>query len=101
MVDQVYVVQFPHPGREHRPDKNDRKAWTRCEDGHGRLFVEQPGAYVRDLRQKATSDDLHFWCEWECEAESIGSFAPSTSKGFPRHVFRPEIRSRKRFAKVA
>ncbi len=100
--DQRYVVQFPHPGREHRPDESGHKAATLCTDGHGRLLAEQCGEYVSHAdERKATPALLHFWCEWECEANRIPTFSPRSKDGFPGHAFKPSIRRRKDWANLA
>ncbi|MFV0442546.1 MAG: hypothetical protein ACK5Q5_03140 [Planctomycetaceae bacterium] len=100
--EERYVIQFPHPGREHRPDSSGHKAATLSNDGHGRLFVEQPGGYVCDPDQrKATPDVLHFWCEWECESTRILTLPPGTQDGFPRNVFRPSIPRRQNWSELA
>lgn len=100
--DERYVIQFPHPGREHRPDFSGHKTATLSNDGHGRLFVEQPGEFVSDLDQReATPDSLRFWCEWECEATRIETLPPGTQDGTPRSVFEPLIRRRKNWSGLA
>lgn len=94
MTDAVRFIQFLHPGTEHRPEANGWKPWTT--EGHRRAFVVQRGTYMRRLDEGSPFPaELHFWCEWECEAEAVGHFA--SQPGYPRFLFRPCIRPRKRF----
>src|SRR3954469_4635440 len=41
MSDELRIVQFLHPGGEHRSDENGRKPWNQKK--HRRTFVRQPG----------------------------------------------------------
>jgi hypothetical protein len=57
-----YVVQFPHPGGEHRPP-DASMPWN--VGPHRRKFLRCPGRYVRDVGAPAEAGDLVFWGEWE------------------------------------
>lgn len=64
----IKIVQFIHPGGEHRPLKRDIKAgksiypWNY--GGHHRKFMKVDGVYV-DANEERQSDELYFWGEWE------------------------------------
>ncbi len=40
------VIQFPHPGKEHRPDKNNKKHKGWNKGGHQRKFLLSKGDFV-------------------------------------------------------
>src|SRR5688500_5471139 len=81
--DCVYVVQFIHPGKEHRPNATGCKPWNA--GLHRRTFVEQRGRHVGSIKGKATKARLHFWCEWECQADLIREL-DQESKDHPRFL---------------
>jgi len=97
---QVRLIQFLHPGGEHRPLANGWKPWTTSGE-HRRTFVEQPGSHIASLGENPISAILHFWCEWECEAELICRFPPPKLDGYPRHLFRPYIQARSSYSAVS
>lgn len=93
MEHQPTFVQFPHPGREHQPDRQDgtrnrkdRKSWNRGE--HKRTFVKHPGRYVDPDTRQLREDELVFWCEWEPEAELIPTNHQRLHEG-PRFLYEP------------
>ncbi len=57
------IVQFTHPGGEHKPDRNDHtlKSWNT--GVHRRKFLKANGKYVKDNSLK--EGELLFWGEWE------------------------------------
>jgi hypothetical protein len=57
-----FVVQFPHPGREHNPGNARRQPWNIGD--HRRKFLCSPGRFVSE--DGSLSDGtLVFWGEWE------------------------------------
>ena len=79
------VVQFIHPGLEHRISGN-WKAWNK--NGHRRKFLQQRGSYVKlpDTVGPETGD-LVFWGEWEPESDGVPIVRPLQNG--PRWVHRP------------
>ena len=69
MPSQPVIVQFPHPGREHRP-RGDVMGWNRGE--HRRKFLKANGHYLDDgvLRH----GPLTFWGEWEPQSRIIETY---------------------------
>ena len=57
-----FVVQFPHPGREHNPGNVPRQPWNTGE--HRRKFLQCNGRYVAEDGLLADGP-LVFWGEWE------------------------------------
>lgn len=57
------IVQFTHPGGEHKPDKDNKahKSWNK--GNHKRKFLNAYGKYVQGSGLK--EDSLMFWGEWE------------------------------------
>lgn len=57
------IVQFTHPGGEHKPDKNNKthKSWNKGK--HQRKFLNAFGKFVQ--RNDLKEDSLIFWGEWE------------------------------------
>lgn len=84
----IRIVQFLHPGPEHRPGRDGRKPWNTRDKHHRRTFVRQPGRCLRRLGETAVESELDFWCEWEPEAELISPGPKAVPRG-PRHLFRP------------
>ena len=63
MENRLCLVQFIHPGGEHRPDIGSSKHWNR--GSHKRKFVRQPG---RSISAGSVQDGpIVFWAEWEAE----------------------------------
>lgn len=65
----VYVVQFMHPGPEHNPGEVDRMQW-RVTDPHARKFLRSPGRYL-DGNGEAYESELVFWGEWEGPSDVV------------------------------
>lgn len=93
MEHQPTFVQFPHPGREHQPDRKDGKldgkngkSWNR--GAHKRTFVKNPGRYVDPDTRQLREDELVFWCEWEPEADLVQTIDSPSPVG-PNHIFEP------------
>ena len=84
----VFVVQFPHPGREHNPDRLRRRPW-RMEwntGDHRRKFMRSPGRYL-DNYETASDALLTFWGEWEPPSEIIETWEERGS--LPRFLHVP------------
>ncbi|MFR9797120.1 hypothetical protein ACL02U_14605 [Streptomyces sp. MS06] len=62
MSASVNVVQFPHPGAEHRPGRTDAMPWN--SGAHRRKFLRSPGSWV-DGCGAVNRGDMTFWGEWE------------------------------------
>lgn len=77
------VVQFPHPGGEHNP-ASDEMPWNVAD--HRRKFLRSPGRYVDDT-DKARTDDVVFWGEWEAPSQIERRWAPDGL--LPRALHRP------------
>lgn len=82
-------VQFPHPGREHEPDRGPDKAWQRQEHRHGRKFMLLRGEWI-DEGGNRQAGDMHAWGEWEAESELVSTLPrPSGDSMQPRWLWRP------------
>ena len=89
MADKRCFVQFPHPGGEHRPDRNGKVGWNEYHRPHKRKFMRLRGEWV-DADGNRQPDDLHAWGEWEPESEIVPDFVPPDSDPHaPRHLWRP------------
>lgn len=68
-MNNVCVVQFLHPGGEHRPTKRQLKngiqpfEWNFS--NHKRKFMKVEGQYIDQSNKLQSADDLYFWGEWE------------------------------------
>ncbi|MCI0689930.1 MAG: hypothetical protein L0Y54_22235, partial [Sporichthyaceae bacterium] len=80
----VYVVQFPHPGPEHRPGPAATMQWNT--GAHARKFLHSPGRYL-DGDGTAGSDQLVFWGEWEPPSRVIERWP--ADGGLPRYLHQP------------
>jgi hypothetical protein len=67
--ENIYVVQFIHPGSEHNPGKANRMAW-RVTNPHARKFLRRPGRYLDGNREEREAD-LVFWGEWEGPSDVV------------------------------
>lgn len=97
MADNCYFVQFPHPGSEHRPDKNGKSiAWNRTHHHHNhkpnphkRKFMRFSGEWVDEDGNKQIGN-LHAWGEWEPESDIIPEFIPQDGdRHAPRYLWHP------------
>ncbi len=86
MKDKRLIVQFIHPGSEHRPDRWGLKEWNAAKY-HKRKFLTSEGSFI-DARGHSHRDRLVFWGEWEPQSRAIACFA-SDSPGMPRYLFEP------------
>ncbi len=82
MADKRCFVQFPHPGDEHKPDRNGKIGWNQRRYAHKRKFMQFRGEWI-DEDGGRHRGDLRAWGEWEPESELIRRLHPP--KGSPRH----------------
>ena len=78
-----FFVQFPHPGKEHRPASDDMP-WNAAP--HGRKFLIAPGRYVDAAGQRAAAE-LVLWGEWEPPSRIEQRWPPSGQ--LPHVLHRP------------
>jgi hypothetical protein len=81
--DTAFVVQFPHPGREHVP-RGDDIGWNTGR--HGRKFLRCHGSYIDDMNVMGDGD-LVFWGEWEAPSRVLRRWRPVGRK--PRVLHEP------------
>ena len=87
--DNRRFVQFPHPGGEHSPDRDEWKEWNRLKRPHARKFLEIGGAWLAGLdSDEAVRGKLWAWAEWEPESRVLHRF-PSSGNGMPRYLWEP------------
>jgi hypothetical protein len=84
MNEKLCIVQFLHPGGEHRPDDGAIKWWNTKE--HKRKFLVRPGKYATD--GKLVDGQIEFWGEWEPESRVIRTIADPIPHG-PRFIYDP------------
>lgn len=80
------IVQFTHPGSEHKPDKKNGniKSWNT--GAHKRKFMMCNGEYVEN--NKASQAKLELWGEWE-PPSYVKSFANTPDKFHPQWIHEP------------
>ncbi len=90
-MSNIRFVQFPHPGREHRPGPDGRgKAWN-CithanrTNSHARTFFQINGARLTD--EGLVTGPLWAWGEWEAEAKVLRVL--DGADGGPNTLFEP------------
>jgi hypothetical protein len=88
------VVQFMHPGGESRP-RDGHCAWDSARLTHSRKFVAMPGRSVAQVDGAVAGGELHFWAEWEAQAD--GSPIGEPLYEGPRYLFRPYAELTSRF----
>jgi len=83
------VLQFPHPGAEHRPTA-DEMDWNRGE--HRRKFLLSPGSVLEDDGAVHRHEDLCLWGEWEAPSLVVHRW-PTRGRlaGLPRVLHRPRL----------
>ncbi len=87
MTDQLMIVQFPHPGPEHKP-AGDWMPWNR--GAHARKFLCSPGRLIAGGR--AESGEICFWGEWEPQSTVKRRFPPGQAGG-PSVLHRPYLQA--------
>lgn len=83
-VSPRFVVQFPHPGGEHRPGNTQRQPWNTGD--HRRKFLKSRGRCI-NASGRASEGDLVFWGEWEGPSYIVESWKPKDA--LPRFLHRP------------
>jgi hypothetical protein len=87
------VVQFLHPGDEHRPDRwiDDTRGWKgwNCR-GHKRKFLLATGWWTSKPKQEPTSSAFTFWGEWEPQSQVRRLVAKNNSDG-PQWLHIPRL----------
>jgi hypothetical protein len=88
MTDRLCFVQFPHPGGEHRPDRNDWKNWN--VKAHRRKFLRSLGKWraSADLNAAEHKERIVFWGEREPPSRVVATYRPS-GPGWPRYLHVP------------
>lgn len=82
------IIQFTHPGSEHKPDQKDgnHKSWNTGK--HKRKFLLTKGKYVDGDSVK--DSDLTFWGEWEPPSH-VKNLNSQPTKFFPKWLHRPYL----------
>ena len=89
MAESRCFVQFPHPGREHEPDRFGRKGWNTHYNPHARKFMEFSGRWIEE-GGRTRSGNLRAWGEWEAESSLICELSrPYQDSQYPRYLWRP------------
>jgi hypothetical protein len=78
------IVQFMHPGGEHRPDDANTKHWNTGD--HKRKFLVNQGSYLDGGARKA--GEVEFWGEWEPQSRVEAKIDKPGRHG-PSQVYRP------------
>jgi hypothetical protein len=80
------VVQFIHPGAEHRVDKNGWTPWNLTT--HKRKYLAINGLAINSSNQ-CHSSGLFVWAEWEGPSRSIFNW-PKKHGEYPAHLVVPQ-----------
>lgn len=82
------IVQFTHPGLEHKPDRvnGNHKSWNTGK--HKRKFLLCEGEYVSENRLNKSK--LAFWGEWE-PPSYVKKLTDMLSKFHPQWIHRPYL----------
>lgn len=88
MEDKLCIIQFPHPGGEHEPDKGNIKDWNTGD--HKRKFMLQQGKYLDGNQIK--ENEIVFWGEWEAQSEVIKQI-PNLLPHGPNYIYKPYYQS--------
>ena len=86
MSEVLAVVQFPHPGGEHRLDDGDVKAWNRGD--HKRKYMIAETTHI-DPAGATKAGPVCFWGEWEPPSRVIHRFHRDPTGRLPEFVHRP------------
>lgn len=91
MTENVYVVQFPHPGPERLPKPlavGGSLPWNIGD--HGRKFLLSQGTWRDSADGREHHGEVTFWGEWEAQSEVVELLA--TGPDLPRALQRPFYR---------
>jgi hypothetical protein len=80
------IIQFPHPGSEHRVPEDGWTSWNTKD--HCRKFMINNGKYLTDNSQVVESD-IVFWGEWEPPSERVCSWPAQGD--LPKNLVRPRF----------
>lgn len=93
---QPRLVQFMHPGAEHKPAGEGRD-WN--SGHHKRIFLRSPGTYI-NKDGAAESSSLLFWAEWEADADLVKRYE-NAPRYQPHYLFEPYYRPRSSYLGLA
>ena len=79
------IIQFTHPGPEHKPDKKGGQITSWNKSGHKRKFIETYGKFVDE--GGFGESKLAFWGEWEPPSQV--TLLNQLTKEYPRYLHRP------------
>ena len=87
------VVQFIHPGKEHKMSKEEEKCgiknWIPKNKRHERNFLKIKGKYINNPDdEEIKEDEIVFWGEWEAEAKKVTKISQS-EQNFPEYIYHP------------
>ena len=84
------LVQFTHPGAEHKPDRNkhNHKSWNTGK--HKRKFLLSNGKYI--FENKLQEGNLVFWGEWEPPSD-VEQLSVKPNKFYPQWIHKPYLPS--------
>lgn len=93
MDDKCCFVQFPHPGGEHKPDRNGKIGWNKTlrngrANPHKRKFMQFRGDWT-DENGNTYPDNLRAWGEWEPESKLILEFNTNSGPHHPSRLWKP------------
>lgn len=86
MADELLIVQFPHPGSEHKSDDGAVKGWN--SKTHARKFMQTSGAFRSEPAGPDTTGDMVFWGEWEAPSRIVATLDPPGWE-WPRYLHAP------------
>ncbi|GHV90236.1 hypothetical protein AGMMS50268_07390 [Spirochaetia bacterium] len=84
------IIQFNHPGFEHKHDKGDKhhKSWN---DGrHLRKFMLSRGDYIDNDGSLVSNQDMMFWGEWEPDSY-VRNLQIRKNDKYPEYIHTPYI----------
>ena len=89
MDDRRCFVQFPHPGKEHEPDRCGKKAWSKNNVAHRRKFLSLSGEWIEQDGCRRNGE-LYAWGEWEPESDLVRELRqPGADPQYPRYLWNP------------
>ena len=82
------IVQFLHPGGEHKPDRLRLKDWNYGK--HKRKFMTATGSWTRNANLQPLEGRLTFWGEWEPQSD-VEPLDQKSQAGQPRWIHAPRL----------